>query len=418
MNQTHARLFASILCLPLALLLPAQADDAVDNLIERMVESQATIQSLQQQSAMVVSMVIDGQEEEMTQESLLVYERPNRLALESDLISLVSDGEQLTILFETFDYFLRIPIDDDLASTLQEHEEHLGDALLPDVAALLSDDPHAFLQAFAKDLDITVLEDEDHDGRPAWVIQIQVEDDIMELSEPVKAWIDQETGLLSGLRANVDLSAYADEGIPGMPSSYTLNYRVASRVLNEDLDDALFVPDTIGFTEIADFDELLEAMEDLMGAPDVGLIGNEAPDFELTLLDGTSFRLSDQRGKVVLLDFWATWCPPCVESLPYLQAMYEEVRGDDVVFLGISVDRSNPEERVKDMVERFDLSYSVGINEDGDIAMDYVAFSIPTMVLIDRDGVIRDHKIGFHPEKMEELKAELIRLAEDTEGEE
>ncbi len=411
MNDTAIRRIASAVCM-LAVLAPVTfADEAVHDLIERIVERQATVQSIQQRGAMTISMVVEGHEEEMVQESLFIYQRPNRLVVDSDMVTLVSDGDHLVVLFQAFDYFIRFPIDEDLAATLLEHEEYLGGIVLPDIAALLSADPQGVLKDFVEDLDITVLDDEERDGRPAWVIQIHVEDDDVELAEAIKVWIDQETGLVSGMRVEVDLSAYADAAMPGMPTSYTLTQRVLSWAINQELDDELFAYDTTGFTEVADFDELADAMQGAMGMPEMDLIGEDAPDFELTLLDGESFRLSEQRGKVVLLDFWATWCPPCVESLPWLQDMYEEFGGDDIVFLGVSVDSAGMETRVKRMLDRFNITYPSGINEDGDIALEYGAFSIPTIILIDRDGVIRHQKIGFHPQGMEELKAELTRLA-------
>ncbi len=138
--------------------------------------------------------------------------------------------------------------------------------------------------------------------------------------------------------------------------------------------------------------------------------GEVAPDFELELLEGETFRLADQRGKTVLIDFWATWCPPCVESLPYLQGMYEELASDDLVFIGVSIDRPGAEERVKQMVERFGLSYPVGINDDSLIAVAYGARSIPTLIIVDAEGVIRHQKVGFSASGMEEVKDILREL--------
>ncbi len=389
----------------------AATDDPVSELIDRIVESQAGIQTIVQRAEMTVTFEMDGEAEEMTQDSKLVYQRPDRLVVESEMMTLVSDGETLSIIFPTLEYLIRTPMEDGFPAALEAHEEYIGGAVLPDVAALLSDNPRAVLKEFAEDISVTVLEDEEHDGRMAWAIQLLVEDDEIEFTESIKVWIDQETGLLAGLAAEVDLSAYHDDGaIPGMPTRYTLRYRVTHRSVNEDIDPDLFAYDTEGFTEVADFDALTEAMQDGMEMPDIDLIGEAAPDFALTLMDGAPFRLSEQRGNVVLVDFWATWCPPCVESLPYLQGMYEELGGDDVVFIGVSVDSPGMEKRVQSMLDRFGIEYLIGINEDGEIAMEYGAFSIPTMVLIDRDGIVQFQKVGFSPGGMEELQAELERL--------
>lgn len=137
-------------------------------------------------------------------------------------------------------------------------------------------------------------------------------------------------------------------------------------------------------------------------------IGDAAPDFEVELLDGETFRLADQLGKTVLIDFWATWCPPCVESLPYLQTMYEELGGDDLVFIGISIDAPGAKEQIKRMVDRFNLTYNIGHNDDSLIAIAYGARSIPTLIVVDAEGVIRHQKAGFSVSGMQEVK-EILR---------
>lgn len=401
------------------LMAPAMAEpenDPVADLIDRMVSRQAAIDSIVQRIEMTITLEMDGESEQITQDSRLVYQRPNRLVIESEMITLVSDGETLSIIFPAFEHFMRIPIQDRLSATLEEQGEFLGGAILPDVAALLDDDPRAFLKDFAEGVTITVLDDEIYAGHPAWVMHLLIEDEDLGFSEPIKAWIDQETGLMIGLSVEMDLSAHhGEDAIPGIPSRYAIRYKVAERSLNEAIDPGMFSYNTDGFTEVADFEELAEAMHAGIGMPDTDLIGETAPDFELTLLDGETFRLSEQRGKIVLVDFWATWCPPCVESLPYLQNLYKELGNDEIVFVGISVDSPGSEGRVKNMIERFGVTYPVGINEDGDIAMEYGVFNIPTLILVDREGVVLHQKVGFSPPGMEELKAELTRLTQKDE---
>lgn len=412
MNKALARLIVGALsALPFSVSSLAADEDPVSDLIDQIVERQATVRSVLQRAEMTVLFQVNGEEEQMTQETMLVYQRPDRLVIESEMMILVSDGEALSVIFPAFEHFIQIPMAHGFAAALEEHGEYFGGAVLPDVAALLSDKPRELLTEFAEDITLTVLGDEERDGRMTWALNLIVEDDELDFAEEVKVWIDQETGLVSGMAAEVDLSAYPEaESVPGMPTRYALDYKVVHRSVNNEIDPDRFTYDTTGFTRVADFDELAEAMQG--GMADVDLLDEEAPDFELTLLDGDVFRLSEQRGKVVLVDFWATWCPPCVESLPFLQEMYEDMGGEDVVFIGVSVDRAGMEDRVRNMLDRFGIEYLIGINGDGDIAMEYGAVSIPTMVLIDRDGVVRQQKVGFSPAGMEELKEELLRLAE------
>ncbi len=168
----------------------------------------------------------------------------------------------------------------------------------------------------------------------------------------------------------------------------------------------------VDFSELARLIKSLPEREKAAPGPQGPGEGAEAPDFELTLLDGETFRLSEQRGKTVLIDFWATWCPPCVESLPYLQSIYEEVEGDDVVFIGISLDRPGSEVQVERMLERFGISYLIGISEDPSIAMSYGARSIPTLIVVDPDGLIRHRKVGFSVSGMDTVKELLLELTD------
>ena len=112
--------------------------------------------------------------------------------------------------------------------------------------------------------------------------------------------------------------------------------------------------------------------------------GLPAHDFELTLFDGQSLRLSDLRGKVVVLNFWASWCPPCRAEMPDFQEMWEEMRDEDVVFVGIAVGDS--ERGARAFAEATGVTYPLGLDETGRIARDYRVTSLPTTFLIDREG--------------------------------
>ena len=112
--------------------------------------------------------------------------------------------------------------------------------------------------------------------------------------------------------------------------------------------------------------------------------GSLAHDFELTLLDGKSLRLSDLRGKVVVLNFWASWCVPCRWEMPSFERIWQEYRDQDVVFVGVAV--SDEEEDVRAFAEKVGVSYPLGLDTSGKITVAYRATTLPTTVLIDRRG--------------------------------
>ncbi len=131
--------------------------------------------------------------------------------------------------------------------------------------------------------------------------------------------------------------------------------------------------------------------------------GVPAPGFQLTDLRGRSFRLADFRGKVVVLNFWATWCPPCVEEIPELIALQKR-RAEALELIGISLDGAHahgapertgePVERVRTFAERHEINYRVAVDPDGRVAAAYGGTGLPTTVWIDRSGVVRRRYVG------------------------
>ena len=143
----------------------------------------------------------------------------------------------------------------------------------------------------------------------------------------------------------------------------------------------------------------------LDGGTSSPLIGQPAPDFELELLDGEKFRLSQAKGKVVVLDFWATWCGPCLQSLPQVVQTAREFADDNVVLVGVNLqEESKP---IAAMLERLKLDLTVALDRDGTAAAKYAVTAIPQTVVIDREGKVARLFVGGGPHVADELKAAL-----------
>ena len=111
-----------------------------------------------------------------------------------------------------------------------------------------------------------------------------------------------------------------------------------------------------------------------------------APDFEIETFGGETLRLSDLNGKVVVLNFWASWCPPCRWEMPFFETMWQEYRDRDVVFVGIAM--SDTLENARDFAEESGVTYPIALDTTNEIVRAYEILSLPTTFFIGKDGNI------------------------------
>lgn len=137
--------------------------------------------------------------------------------------------------------------------------------------------------------------------------------------------------------------------------------------------------------------------------------GEEAPDFTVEMFDGRQLTLSSLRGKVVLLNFWATWCPPCREELKRVQQeIIDRFAGRDFVFLPVS--RGEKREAVAAFREKTGYTFPMGLDPSQTVYDRYASNYIPRNFLIGRDGRIVLASVGYDDEEFREL----IRLIDET----
>ena len=133
--------------------------------------------------------------------------------------------------------------------------------------------------------------------------------------------------------------------------------------------------------------------------------GRRAPDFEVFDLEGTPRRLSDHRGKVVLVNVWATWCPPCQEEMPSMERLYQEISDDDFEILAVSVDAPLGEEDafgrpggdLRGFSETRGFTFTILHDPSGKIQETYQTTGVPESFLLDRDGIIKKEVAGTTP---------------------
>lgn len=118
-----------------------------------------------------------------------------------------------------------------------------------------------------------------------------------------------------------------------------------------------------------------------------------APDFTLRTLDGQKLRLGEQRGRVVMVNFWATWCGPCRQEMPHLNKLYEKYRSSGFVLLGVNVDDDT--RQAAGVASRLGVTFPVLPDADKRVSRQYDLSAMPSTVLIDRDGRVRYLHRGY-----------------------
>ena len=142
---------------------------------------------------------------------------------------------------------------------------------------------------------------------------------------------------------------------------------------------------------------------------------SEAPDFQLRDINKNEVSLSDYRGKVVLVNFWATWCQPCLVELPHLQEMYKELKDRDFVVLSISVDAPRDVSKVKPLVKTRGLEFPVLLDTSSSVLSVYnPSQALPYNVLIDKEGKVVWTKEAYAPGEEAVIKEKVLELLGQT----
>ena len=139
-------------------------------------------------------------------------------------------------------------------------------------------------------------------------------------------------------------------------------------------------------------------------------IGDTAPDFTLKDLQGNNLNLTEQRGQIIVINFWASWCGPCRKEMPYLQKIHEKYSALGVAVWGVNVEQENQAGR--DFLADLTLTFPIFFDQSNTISASYQVEAMPTTVIVDRDGkiryVFRGFKDGYDKKYVKAIKT-LIR---------
>ncbi len=138
-----------------------------------------------------------------------------------------------------------------------------------------------------------------------------------------------------------------------------------------------------------------------------------APDFSLPRLAGKTLHLSDYRGKVVLLNFWASFCAPCREEMPALERLWQTYRDQGFVVIAVSADRGSIDP-VRDFIKTGEYGFPIALDPDGDVRQQYEVMALPTTYLIGRDGRFAGRVLGAREWDSEQAQALVLELVSEA----
>jgi peroxiredoxin len=138
------------------------------------------------------------------------------------------------------------------------------------------------------------------------------------------------------------------------------------------------------------------------------LEGQSAPDFVLKSSTGNNMRLSEYRGDVVMINFWATWCGPCRQEMPLLDDLYGRYQRVGFTLLGVNIDDDS--RRAMKMIDELGVSFPVLFDESKDVSKLYAVEAMPVTVLVDREGTVRHVHHGYKPGYEEKYLTEIRAL--------
>lgn len=155
----------------------------------------------------------------------------------------------------------------------------------------------------------------------------------------------------------------------------------------------------------------LPAFDGWSMGPRVPTVGMQAEDFHLTDLEGKSQSLSQYRGKIVLVNFWATWCKPCTTEMPAMQTAYDKLR--DKGFVVLAVNELEDDAKVREHIKQYGHTFPVLMDHDNKVANQFGVFGLPVSVFIDQEGRVQEYIKGglLTEQKIDEAVARIQKQA-------
>lgn len=373
-----------------------------------------TINSVEIEADFVISFEFNGMKNNTSMPVSFAFDQANKLGMmKLHQILLIADGEHFYKVSEEAKSYKKTPYETlDEISGLLGSESSIGPN---ELEYLMASNKLELLKKVWKEASMSYEGEEACEGKPCWKLRVGQIGLAMAMERDWHIWIDQATGLIAKAEilppepvdseAKADLDSMDHEALM---RNMRMSYKVTHRSVNEPISAELFTFDAPeDYKEIKRF--LSGPLSNFKGLAPFELSGRQAPSFELELLDGSTFHYpEDAQGKVVFIDFWATWCSPCMMALPDVVSLAESFSDEPVLFLGISRDSLDSQTSVEEAVEEHNISYPIGIDASDEISEAFFVEGIPCIVIIGADGIVQGRQVGYSPEA-ESMLTDVIR---------
>ena len=387
-------------------------DIAPDALLAEVVERYRNLDSYSDNATLkqALSVIPPGAEKPINESAewpvSLAYAEGNKLKLSDENSLVVTNGKTLwkywrqTGQYTKSDAPRSASIEDFLDHpALQSLSQHpLGQVFMP--TAESRDNPFFNIKTSGE------VVAEARDGKPGKLITAKT--DMGGAVVPTKIWISDATNLIGAIELDfteLQIQQMARQMPPNAPQPMILSVIVSMNMSDVKTDPNL-PADTFAFKPDASA-KLVDNFEMPNAQTTEQMVGNSAPDFNAPNLEGKRVKLSDLRGRVVVLDFWATWCGPCRVAMPHMQELSEAYADKAVTVLGVNQDSATERKAVDQMVSDMGLTFPHVIDPEGVIGNKYRVQGIPTTVVIGKDGRILKVFVGFS-RQVPDLLAEII----------
>lgn len=387
---------------------PVAANDAqAKQLLDKARAAYKAAKSYQDKTALKFEMRAkdtDGndQTQDETEEMTFVFAGPRKFAMAHKDFSVYSDGQLQTAHLKIIDQYVQQPTEDALMDEARRGPIGILSALHIPAALLISPAKHE--TEFPLLTKITAITAEERNGKPGKRISgagvladLPIDGDV-----PITLWMSDQTGLIG--EVTLDLQpAYTKmlgEQMKIEKAMGTISFEEIQLNAEIPAEKYTFKPGAA--------DKKVDSFQGSDG-PDMQqeLVGKPSPDFKGVDLEGKPLNLSDFKGKVVLLDFWATWCPPCMQMIPRIQEISAEYADKGVVVIGMNQDSADAVEAVKKTVASKNLTFRQFMDPEGETAGKFNVTGIPCTVLIDGAGVIQWIHTGGSPSLKKEIGEKL-----------